>query len=95
MAVFESMQALSSEYPWAATASVALILGTSVYLQSSHYKVCILRVGGSLTFTDHNPLQLRHIPTVGSSSWPLLSYFGARRYSTDALQYFQVTRSAN
>jgi hypothetical protein len=83
-----SLQGFASDHPWALAASVALVTGTAAYLQSQHYKVChylpphdnMLNVRGS---------QLRHIPTVGASSWPLLSYIGGRKYFDHGLEVLQ------
>jgi hypothetical protein len=48
-------------------------------------------VAGTAAYMQSPHYKLCHIPTVGASSWPLLSYIGARRYIGHAMSAYQVS----
>jgi hypothetical protein len=82
----ETWHRILAEHPLALSAAVTAVAGTVAYVNSPHYKAWLAFIFVWIVLTGK---QLRHIPSVGSSSWPLLSYLGAKRYFANALQYYQ------
>jgi hypothetical protein len=85
-------QWLSSMSGQQSTPACLRLSSPSLLVPSHIFNPCTTRCAISLLGgapVDGRPYQLRHIPTLGSSPWLLLSYSGARRFSSDAYLMYQ------